>query len=198
MTLQALLADRAKAALQLPGRYIPMADGTVIDAAPAWHKDDATPAALEATAGSIESPQQPERMECLPESPRTSGTAKMPLESPQLSDNAACLLELPRLPDCMFGLLPDNAARSSESPRLPNDTGNPSETSQSASEASAGTAASLSNRARRRAFIKARKRHKGHSARFRCANLCNTSEYRLRPTTASSDSKTRLAKATVL
>ena len=166
MTLQALLADRAKAALQLPGSYIPMADGTVIDATPAWHKDEATPTALEATEGSIESPRQPEWMECLPESPRTSGTAEMPLESPQLSDNAARSLELPCLPDCLFGVPrpSDNVACHSGLPQLPNDAGNPSETPQSASEASAGTAASLSKRARRRAFIKARKRHKGQSA----------------------------------
>ena len=74
MTLQALLADRAKAALQLPGRYIPMADGTVIDATPAWHnKDEATSptAPLETTEGSMESPRQPESMECLLDSPRT-------------------------------------------------------------------------------------------------------------------------------
>ena len=165
MTLQALLADRAKAALRLPGRYIPTADGTVIDATPEWH-NEATPTALDATAGSSELPRQPESIECLPASPRTPGNAEMSLESPRLSDDAACLLELPRLPDCRFGSprLPDDAAGYSESPRLPDDAGNPLETPQSAGEASAGTAASLSKRARRRAFVKARKRHKGQSA----------------------------------
>ena len=142
MTLQALLADRAKAALRLPGRYIPTADGTVIDAAPA------TPTALDATAGSSELP-------------RTPGNTETPLESPRLSDDAARLLELPQLPDYTFGLLP--GAGSSESPRLPNDAGDPLETSYSAPEALAGTAASLSKRARRRAFLKARKRYKGQA-----------------------------------
>ena len=159
MTLQALLADRAKAALQLPGRYIPMADGTVIDAAPAWQKDATPTVPLE--NGSTGSPRQPESMECLPESPRTPGNAEMSLESPRLSDDAARLLELPQLPDCTFGLLP--GAGSSESPRLPNDAGDPLETPHSAGGASAGTAASLSKRARRRAFLKARKRHKRHA-----------------------------------
>ena len=140
MTLQALLADRAKAALRLPGRYIPTADGTVIDAAPAT--------ALDATAGSSELP-------------RTPGNTETSLESPRLSDDAARLLELPQLPDYTFGLLP--GAGSSESPRLPNDAGDPLETSYSAPEALAGTAASLSKRARRRAFLKARKRHKGQA-----------------------------------
>ena len=153
MTTQALLADRAKAALQLPGRYIPMADGTVIDATPGHN--EATPTALDATEGS---PRQSESIERLPASPRTPGNAETSMESPRLSDDAARPLELPQLPD--YTVLPD--AGSSESPRLP-DTGDPLGTSHSAPEALAGTAALLSKRARRRAFIKARKRHKGQA-----------------------------------
>ena len=122
-----------------------MADGTVIDATPEWHKG-ATPTALDATAGSSELP-------------RTPGNTETSLESPRLSDDAAPLLKLPQLQD--YTVLPD--AGSSESPRLP-DTGDPLGTSHSAPEALAGTAASLSKRARRRAFVKARKRHKGQSA----------------------------------
>ncbi len=43
LTLQALLADRAKAALKLPGRYIPTAEGAVIDTAPQSSYEDEAP-----------------------------------------------------------------------------------------------------------------------------------------------------------
>ena len=83
LTLQALLADRARAALKLPGRYIPTAEGTVIDAAPqSPHKEEAAA-----------SPMPPENAACLSDSPPEN--TERPLESPRSAGEASACTAAP-------------------------------------------------------------------------------------------------------
>ena len=104
LTLQALLADRAKAALKLPGRYIPTAEGFVIDAAP-QSSCEAPELVLTPQCAVVEAIDPPEAAEAAEPPEASVPTAEKPHET------LASSVE-PHLP-------PEALARSAEPPPLP-------------------------------------------------------------------------------
>ena len=104
LTAQALLADRAKAALKLPGRYIPTAEGFVIDAAP-QSSCEAPELVLTPQCAVAEAVDPPEAAEAAEPPEALAPTAEKPLEA------LASSVE-PQLP-------PEVLARSLEPPPLP-------------------------------------------------------------------------------
>ena len=104
LTAQALLADRAKAALKLPGRYIPTAEGFVIDAAP-QSSCEAPELVLTPQCAVAEAVDPPEAAEAAEPPEALAPTAEKPLEA------LASSVE-PQLP-------PEVLARSAEPPPLP-------------------------------------------------------------------------------
>ena len=122
LTSQALLADRAKAALKLPGRYIPTAEGFVIDAAPQSSCEGEAPELVLtpqcAVAEVVDLPEalveaaepQPEALAPTAEKPPE---ALAPSVESQLPPEALAMSSVePQLP-------PEALARSAEPPPLP-------------------------------------------------------------------------------
>ena len=121
LTAQALLADRAKAALKLPGRYIPTAEGAVIDTAPqSSYEDEAQPESLVLTP-----------MSCVVESPPLGlksraakyGEAVEPLPPPKALATPAAEPQLPpealAMPAAEPQLSPEALAMPAAEPQLP-------------------------------------------------------------------------------
>ena len=168
ITVPTLLANRATQALKLPNRFVPTADGDVLDMCE--HSLQAPPTSGAESPASQDLPVLRAEWPVLHDSPALLGDAALPTDSPVSHGNATLRTDSPVSP--RTAALPIDSPVSHGNAALPTDLlVSPENTAQrgdlpvghhNASDAAApvktaNVASSMSKRARRRAVFKARK-----------------------------------------